>query len=75
MCLYCNKCWLFKEKKNRVPALMELQFYGETDIFRNDTGCCIIIETSIQKDRNVFLRSREQDNFIYLFIYFFENLI
>ena len=52
------------EEKNRAPALMELQFYGETDIFRNDTSSCIIIEMSIQKNRNVFLRSREQENLI-----------
>ena len=53
-----------REEKNRAPALMELQFYGETDIFRNDTSSCIIIEMSIQKNRNVFLRSREQENLI-----------
>lgn len=43
-----------REENNRAPALMELQFYGETDIFRNDTCSCIIIEMSIQKTEMCF---------------------
>ena len=51
-----------EEKKS--PCSRGVPIYSEKDIFRNDTGSCIIIEMSIQKDRNVFLRSREWENLI-----------